>query len=92
MELNDVPLPKEDILVREEEDEFIILFRPEFGTIKRLNYVGTHIWKNCDGKHSVAEIVDHLTTIFKDVDKGTLQKDTLQFLNTLEEMGLIEPL
>lgn len=90
MNLDDVPLPREDILMREEEDEFAILFRPEFGTIKRLNAVGTQVWKSCDGKRSVAEIVDHLLEVFENVDRETLEKDTVQFLNTLEEMDLIE--
>lgn len=91
MDLSDIPVPKEDVLMREEEGEFAILFRPEFGTIKRLNAAGAQIWKSCDGKRSVAEIVDHLVTVFENVDRKTLQRDILQFLTTLEEMDLIEP-
>ncbi len=91
MDLSDIPVPKDDVLMREEEGEFAILFRPEFGTIKRLNAAGTQIWKSCDGKRSVAEIVDYLSTVFENVDKNTLQADIIRFLTTLEEMDLIEP-
>ena len=48
------------IILREEFDDWAILFDPETGNAFGLNPVGVFIWKLLDGKNSQEDIVNRL--------------------------------
>jgi hypothetical protein len=58
-------------------------------SIYNLNEVGAFIWKLIDGRTSLRQIVDAVLAEF-DVASEDAEKDTLQFIATLEEAGMIE--
>ena len=53
-----------------------------------MNDVGSEIWKLCDGKHTIRQIVDSITQNF-DVSVRQAEKDVLSFLRELEEANLV---
>lgn len=48
------------LILREEFDDWAILFDPDTGDAFGLNPVGVFIWKRLDGRHSVQDIVGEL--------------------------------
>lgn len=83
------PLRKDKIVFREEGDE-ALLFNPDTGQIKLLNYTGIFIWKLCDGKHSVKDMEEVIRCEFEEVgDKDIIQRDIREFLGQLEKFGFI---
>jgi hypothetical protein len=69
-------------------DEIIIL-NMETGDYLGLNSVGSAIWEHLKTSHSVEEIIDMLMTEF-DVDKETCMKQTLQYLEQIYTLGLLQ--
>jgi pyrroloquinoline quinone biosynthesis protein D len=57
------------------------------GTMLSLNFLGTEIWKLCDGR-SADDIVDELLPQFE-VEEDTLRGDAQVFLDELAEKGFI---
>ena len=72
------PIANPMIVLREEFDDWAILFDPDSGDAFGLNPIGVHIWKRLDGKHSV-------TDILRDLQEGDLQ----EFIEDLVQRGLV---
>ena len=51
------PLANPQIVLREEFDDWAILFDPDTGKAFGLNPVGVFIWKLLDGRHSIPDIL-----------------------------------
>ena len=75
-----------DIVFREEGKE-ALLFDPDTGSIKVLNYVGKMIWKLLDGKNSKEDIQKKIEKKFSDVSSKQVGKDLDNFLKALEGYG-----
>lgn len=50
------PLANSDVVLREEYDDWAVLFDPETANAVGINPVGVAIWKLLDGKRSVGDI------------------------------------
>jgi SynChlorMet cassette protein ScmD len=61
------PMANPMIVLREEFDDWAILFDPDTGDTFGLNPVSVFIWKKLDGKHTVPEIVAELKSACEDV-------------------------
>lgn len=57
-------------------------------SIYALNEAGTMIWGLIDGKNSVNQIIEAICNAYE-VTPEEVEKDTLHFLNSLEEAGMI---
>ena len=57
------------------------------GTMLSLNFLGTEIWKLCDGR-SIDGIIAELLPQFE-VEEETLRRDVQAFLDELAEKGFI---
>jgi GeoRSP system PqqD family protein len=57
------------------------------GTMLSLNYLGTEIWKLCDGR-GVDEIVTELLPLF-DVEEDVLREDVRTFIDELAAKGFV---
>lgn len=83
---------KNDFVTRDIGGETIIVpIRDHVGdldSIYSLNEVGTLIWQLIDGQKTVNRIVDEICMAF-DVSPEEARKDTLEFVRSLEEAGLI---
>ncbi len=83
------PCQKENIIFRREEDD-ALLFNPETGQIKLLNYTSIAIWEICDGKHSLDDIIVILKKEFQDTDEEVdFRQDVEEFLNQADKLGFI---
>jgi len=60
----------------------------DLGSIYTLNEVGSTIWQLIDGKKNVNEIIEAVCNAYE-VTSEVAEKDSLEFLNTLKEAGLI---
>ena len=55
------------IVLREEFDDWALLFDPDTGNRFCINPVGVLIWKRLDGRHAVDEIVEKIRDAADDV-------------------------
>lgn len=75
------------VVLREEFDEWAILFHPETAAAIGINPTAVSIWKRLDGKHSPEKIVGHIRAEFDAVPEN-VQEDVLEFLELLKEYGM----
>jgi hypothetical protein len=84
---------KNDLVTRDVGGETIIVpIRDHVGdlnSIYSLNEVGTLIWELIDGEKTVNQIVEEICIVY-DVRPEEAKKDTLEFVRSLEEEGLID--
>ena len=76
----DKPIRRNDLLVREVENENIIYDHTN-NSVHSLNITAKFIWDFCDGKHNLSEIIKEITGKFN-IDSDTALKD---LKNTIEE-------
>ncbi|KYK35157.1 MAG: PqqD family protein [Theionarchaea archaeon] len=81
---------KTDRLISREEDENLLIFDPDTGSIKVLNETAALIWNSIDEKNSVKDIVDIICRENPDEDRKTIEEDVLRFLRDLQEHSYIE--
>jgi SynChlorMet cassette protein ScmD len=75
------------IVLREEFDDWAILFDPDTGNAFGLNPVGVFIWKLLDGNHSPEDIVKGLRENAEEVP-GEADEHLDEFLQDLVKKGL----
>jgi len=79
---------KKDIPWRIIEGEAIVV-EVDKGKIIHLNETGAEIWNVLDGKNTVSEIIKHICNTFE-VGEEVAERDTLEFLGQLIDMGIVE--
>ena len=87
MDDNSVLVANPSIVLREEFDDFAVLFDPESGEGYGLNEVGVLVWKLLDGKRTVEQISEQVRDSFAEVDDDVVDQ-TEQFISELIEKGL----
>ena len=65
--MKDKPLANPLIVLREEFDDWAILFDPDQGNAYGLNPISVFIWQHLDGKHNVDDIVAELQAQYTEV-------------------------
>lgn len=87
MDLRAVPIPAENLRVREVGDETVFL--AESGReVLSLNPVGSFIWRQIDGNHSLRDIVDIVCHEYE-VEPERAEADLRAFVAQLEEHQLL---
>jgi hypothetical protein len=85
-------IKEKDLVTRNVAGETIIVpIKNRVGdldSIYTLNGVGTVIWELIDGKKSVTQIAEEIYLIY-DVTAEEAKKDTVDFITTLKEAGLV---
>ena len=84
----DKPIANPLVVLREEFDDWAVLFNPENARALGINPVGVTVWKGMDGKSSLEEIVSGIQDNFEGVSESVLQEVT-SFVNTLAEEGFV---
>ncbi len=74
------------IVLREESDDWAVLFDPETSHVYALNPISVYIWKCLDGKNTIADIVRKLGNECKDMPDDAMDH-IKQFLDDLVEKG-----
>jgi SynChlorMet cassette protein ScmD len=88
MNPTDRPIVNPIVVLREEFDDWAVLFNPETAYAAGTNPVGVAVWKLIDGKRSIEDIVLKVKNSFKDTPEAALQ-EIAAFLNMLAENGFV---
>lgn len=82
------PVANPIVVLREEFDDWAILFDPDTGITLGLNPTGVFIWKLLDGKHSSKDILRELERVSNNVpaDAG---EHIHEFIEELGNRGLV---
>jgi len=87
MEEINKPITNPVVVLREEFDDWAILFDPDTGNAFGLSPVGVFIWNRLDGKHAIKDIVKELRENAEDVPEEA--EDHLEeFVDDLVVQGL----
>jgi len=82
------PVANPLIVLREEFDDWAILFDPDTGNAFGLNPTGVFIWKLLDGKHGADDIIRRLREEADEVPEDAIEH-ARQFIASLEQQGLV---
>jgi len=82
------PIANTSVVLREEFDDWAVLFDPETGNAFSLNPTSVLIWKLLDGKHTRQDILEKVKIECDDAPLDTL-KDIEGFIQSLEKQGMV---
>ncbi len=68
------------------DDKYMLLY-PEQGLV--LNATAAAVVKLCTGEHTVAGIVDSLTTSYADKPREDIEREVFGFLGAMADRGLV---
>jgi SynChlorMet cassette protein ScmD len=88
MNLSDKPVANPVVVLREEFDDWAVLFNPDTAGAVGTNPVGVAVWKLMNGKRSLEEIVTHIKEEFDDVP-GSVDEELTDFVASLTESGFV---
>ncbi len=83
----DKPLANPLVVLREEFDDWAILFDPDTGHAFGLNPIGVFVWQRLDGQHTVEDIVSELRASCLEVP-GEAGEHIREFIDNLLQNGL----
>ena len=86
MKENDKPIINPLLVLREEFDDWAILFDPDTGDGFGLNPVSVFIWKCLDGKHTLQDILKEIHESCEDVPENA-EQEIKAFVDELVGMG-----
>ncbi|MFA6146741.1 MAG: SynChlorMet cassette protein ScmD [bacterium] len=84
----DRPIANPIVVLREEFDDWAVLFHPDTADAVGINPVGVAIWKRMDGKRSLGEIVSEIRNSFEGVP-GVAFDEIAAFIAKLSESGFV---
>jgi SynChlorMet cassette protein ScmD len=84
----DTPIANPMLVLREEFDDWAVLFDPDTGDGFGLNPISVFIWKRLDGKHTIQDIMKDLQEDCEDVPDNA-EKEVNDFLDELIKRGYV---
>jgi len=88
MNQTDKPIANPIVVLREEFDDWAVLFNPDTAGALGTNPVGVAVWKRMDGKRSIGDIISEIRDCFEDAPDAAPEEITA-FIRTLEEKGFV---
>lgn len=88
MNQTDRPIANPIVVLREEFDDWAVLFNPDTADAVGTNPVGVAVWKRMDGKRSIDNIVSEIRNSFEDTPDAAF-KEIVAFVNRLAENGFV---
>lgn len=82
------PIVNPNVVLREEFDDWAVLFDPDTANAVGVNPVGVAIWKRLDGKHSLDQIAAEIREIFTETPEK-VGEDVSAFVQQLLDAGMI---
>jgi SynChlorMet cassette protein ScmD len=82
------PMANPVVVLREEFDDWAVLFNPDTAEAVGINPVGIAVWKRMDGRQTVGEITLKIQEQFSQVP-GTAAAEISKFIADLEQRGFI---
>ncbi len=89
MRPQDRPVISPEVVLREEFDDWAVLFQPQTGEAIGTGPVGVAIWKMLDGRRTLAELAFEIGARCED-PPDTLLEDSLAFVEDLERRLFLE--
>lgn len=74
MNPTDRPIANPIVVLREEFDDWAVLFNPDTADAVGTNPVGVAVWKRMNGKRSLTDIVSEIQNDFKDTPDTVFQE------------------
>ena len=87
MSHNNIPVANPSVVLREEFDNWAVLFDPDTGDAFGLNPVGVFVWRLLDGTCDKENILEKVRDSFKDVP-GEFEDQLDRYFQVLVERGL----
>lgn len=84
----DRPIANPIVVLREEFDDWAVLFNPDTADAVGTNPVGVVVWKRMDGKRSLEEIVSEVKSSFEGVPDAAKEEIGV-FIDKLAEHGFV---
>jgi SynChlorMet cassette protein ScmD len=88
MNQTDKPIANPIVVLREEFDDWAILFNPDTADAVGTNPVGVAVWKRMDGRRSIEDIVSEIKSSFEETPDAVFT-EIAAFVNTLAEKGFV---
>jgi SynChlorMet cassette protein ScmD len=88
VEKNSRPISNPVVVLREEFDDWAVLFNPDTAAAVGINPSGVAAWKLMDGTHTVEQIASELPSLFSDVPERATE-DLRAFVDNLVERGFV---
>jgi SynChlorMet cassette protein ScmD len=88
MNQTDKPIANPIVVLREEFDDWAVLFNPETAYALGTNPVGVAVWKQLDGRRSIEDIVAKIKNSFEDSPEA-IAKEIAAFVDKLAENGFV---
>jgi SynChlorMet cassette protein ScmD len=85
---SDRPIANPVVVLREEFDDWAVLFNPDTAEAVGINPVGVAIWKLLDGEHAIPDIAGQIDEGFADVPKSAPQ-EVQAFVDDLARRGFV---
>jgi SynChlorMet cassette protein ScmD len=82
------PIANPVVVLREEFDDWAVLFNPDTADAVGINPVGVAIWKMMDGRHDIDGIAAGLQDQFGEVPE-TASEDVRNYVASLAERGFV---
>jgi SynChlorMet cassette protein ScmD len=76
------------VVLREEFDDWAILYNPDNAHAVGINPIGVKVWKMLDGRIGTAEMADELRKRFTEVPSSA-PEDIASFIQELEKEGFV---
>jgi SynChlorMet cassette protein ScmD len=84
---NDRPITNPAVVLREEFDDWAVLFDPDANVTFGINPTGVYIWKLLNGKRTIGELIGCLRENREGVPDNA-RKQLMDFIDSLAERGL----
>ena len=88
MNRTDRPIANPVVVLREEFDDWAILFNPDTAAAVGINPVGVAVWKSMDGRNNLEAIVLGIKAGFEDAPAAAFDEITA-FVDMLAERGYV---
>lgn len=82
------PIANPVVVLREEFDDWAVVFNPDTAEAAGINPVGVAAWKMMDGSRTVEEIIAAIREQFDDVPE-TAPEEIVSFVEQLAEKGFV---
>jgi SynChlorMet cassette protein ScmD len=75
-------------VLREEFDDWAVLFNPDTAQAVGINPVGVSVWKLIDGKRTIDDMVAQIVKLYDEVP-DSVRDDIAAFIQNLSEGGFV---
>ncbi len=88
MTQSDRPIANPLVVLREEFDDWAVLFNPDSAEAVGINPIGVFVWKLLDGRRTIRAIAEDIFQSFADVPDSAFEEISA-FIDELSQRGFI---